>query len=100
VNYSIKAGQAVEFEVNSLYEALLSLRDQRKARGKRYELATILTLSVLAKLGGEDRPEGMAEWVKQRTEELRGSLRLKQARMPHADAVPPGAGLGGRHRGA
>jgi predicted transposase YbfD/YdcC len=84
MNYSIKVGQAVEFEVNSLYEALLSVKDQRKARGKRYELATILTLSVLAKLGGEDRPEGMAEWVKHRTEELRGSLRLKQARLPHA----------------
>lgn len=62
----------------------MKVSDKRKARGKRYGLATILALSVLAKMGGEDRPEGMAEWVKQRTEELRGSVGLKQTRMPHA----------------
>ena len=61
MNYSMKVDERVEFEVNSLYEALLRVRDKRKARGKRYGLASVLTLSVLAKLGGEDEPEGMAE---------------------------------------
>ncbi len=84
MNYSMKVDGAVEFEVNSLYEALLSVKDKRKARGKRYQLATVWTLSVLAKLGGEDRPEGMAEWVKHRAKDLQASLSLKQARMPHA----------------
>lgn len=64
MNYSMKVDGAVEFEVNSLYEALLRVTDKRKARGKGYELASVLTLRVLAKLGGEDEPEGMADWVK------------------------------------
>src|SRR5258706_5299682 len=84
MHYTILAGQDVEFAVNSLYEALLKLGDKRKARGKRYTLATVLSLSVLAKLGGEDTPEGMAEWVSHRAEDLRASLGLKRERMPHA----------------
>jgi predicted transposase YbfD/YdcC len=84
MNYSMKADERVEFEVNSLYEALLTVRDKRKARGKRYGLASVLTLSVLAKLGGEDEPEGMAEWVKLRAEQWRNSLGLRRPSMPHA----------------
>jgi len=84
MNYSMKVDEPVEFEVNSLYEALLTVRDKRKARGKRYGLASVLTLSVLAKLGGEDEPEGMAEWVKRRAEQLRDSLGMTRPSMPHA----------------
>lgn len=84
MNYSIPAGKGISFEVNSLYEAFVQLSDRRKARGKRYELAVILTLSVLAKFAGEDEPEGMAEWVKLRGGELREALRLKRTAMPHA----------------
>jgi len=79
MNYSIATG--IRFEVNSLYEAFGQLSDRRKARGKRYELAL---LSVLAKLAGEDEPEGMAEWVKLRGEVLREALGIKRAAMPHA----------------
>jgi predicted transposase YbfD/YdcC len=57
---------------------------KRKARGKRYGLASVLTLSVLAKLGGEDEPEGMADWVKHRGQALRESLGMKRPDMPHA----------------
>ena len=46
MNYSMKVDGAVEFEVNSLYETLLRVHDKRKARGKRYGLAIVLTLSV------------------------------------------------------
>jgi predicted transposase YbfD/YdcC len=84
MNYTIAARTDVEFEVNSLYETLLKVKDKRKARGKRYSLATVLTLSVLAKLGGEDTPEGMAAWVKYRWAELRQGLHLKRDRLPHA----------------
>jgi len=84
MNYSMKVDGEIAFEVNSLYEALLKVRDKRKARGKRYQLATVLTLSVLAKLGGEDEPEGMAEWVKHRATELQATLGLKRQCMPHA----------------
>src|SRR5260221_14661533 len=94
MNYSMKVAEQVEFEVNSLYETLLKVRDKRKARGKRYGLATLLTLSVLAKLGGEDTPEGMAEWGKLRAEALRTALGLRRQRMPHAVTYRRGGGKG------
>src|SRR5689334_18171467 len=94
MNYSIPAETGVEFEVNSLYETLLKIGDKRKARGKRYMLATVLTLSVLAKLGGEDTPEGMAGWVKYRWEELRRGLGLERNSMPHGSTYRRILGLG------
>jgi predicted transposase YbfD/YdcC len=84
MNYTIPAEDGISFEVNSLYEAFRQLHDRRKARGKRYELAVILTLSVLAKFGGEDEPEGIAEWVKLRGGALREALGIKRMAMPHA----------------
>ena len=93
MNYSTQAEEGAEFEVNSLYEALLRIKDKRKARGKRYRLASVLTLSVLAKLGGEDTPEGMAAWVKYRWRELRRGLGLKRDSMPHASTYRRVLGL-------
>jgi predicted transposase YbfD/YdcC len=84
MNYTIQSKTGISFEVKSLYAAFQKLRDGRKRRGRRYELAVILTLSVLAKLAGEDEPEGMAEWVRLRGESLRQELGLVRERMPHA----------------
>jgi len=50
----------------SLYTRFQGVRDTRKKRGKRYALATILVGMFLAKLCGEDKPSGIAEWVKLR----------------------------------
>jgi hypothetical protein len=57
------------FEIGSLYDRFRSMKDNRKARGKRYELTMILVLIVLAKLSGEDKPSGIAEWAQIRTRE-------------------------------
>lgn len=84
MNYTIKPEAEIEFEVKSLYEAFQKLSDGRKRRGRRYELALILTLSVLAKLAGEDEPEGMADWVKQRGDKLRKDLGISRESLPHA----------------
>jgi predicted transposase YbfD/YdcC len=84
MNYSIPKPDGVEFEVNSLYEALQRVGDKRHARGKRYSVALMLTLSVLAKLGGEDKPEGMAEWVALRAEQLQASIGLERNTLPSA----------------
>jgi len=66
MNCSIQVDHPIAFEVGSLYERMARLTDQRKARGKRYELALILTLSLLAKLAGQDTVVGIADWVKWR----------------------------------
>jgi predicted transposase YbfD/YdcC len=90
---------AAVFDVGGLWERLATLADTRKARGKRYPLALVLLLMVLAKLGGEDRPSGIAEWVTHRRDALQVALGVRWKRMPHhttyrrvlAQAVDPGA---------
>src|SRR5262245_31282358 len=76
-----KQGQRV-FDLNSLYAHFEKLTDQRKRRGVRYPLAAALTLIILAKLGGEDGPTGMAQWLAHRVELLVPALTLKRKRMP------------------
>lgn len=56
------------FDIDSLYDYLLKVKDTRKAKGKRYTLIGLLILMLLAKLGGEDKPSGMAEWIGHRKE--------------------------------
>ncbi len=73
------------FSARSLYARLEQLPDQRKARGKRYSLALVLTLILLAKLCGETKPAGYAQWAQERAELLRPLFALKQPRLPHRD---------------
>jgi hypothetical protein len=73
-------GQVIN--LGSLYHRLARLKDKRKAKGKRYELATILVGMFLAKLCGEDKPSGIAEWVALRGEWLAGMLGLTRKTMP------------------
>jgi hypothetical protein len=74
----------VLFDVGSLYACLLAIPDPRKRRGRRYALALILVAMFLAKLAGQDTPEGIAAWVRLRTDLFAGLFQLKRARMPHA----------------
>jgi disulfide oxidoreductase YuzD len=76
-------GEGQLFDIGSLHAEFRQLRDTRKARGKRYPLEMILTLIVLAKVCGEDKPSGIAEWVKHRMEWLCEALQLSWKRMPH-----------------
>jgi predicted transposase YbfD/YdcC len=73
------------FDVGSLYDRFDELTDQRAARGKRYPLAVLLLLMVLAKLAGEDQPHGIAEWVRMRASELIELLPLTRASLPCAN---------------
>jgi predicted transposase YbfD/YdcC len=71
------------FEVTSLYAWLLKLKDQRKRRGVRYPLGLILVMVILAKLGGEDGPKGICEWLSHRIDFLVEHLKLCRPRVPH-----------------
>lgn len=75
--------QGMEFDRGSVYDRFCKLTDLRSVHGKRYELAAILTIIVLAKLCGEDKPLGIAEWASHRKDELLHLLRLNWRRMPH-----------------
>lgn len=71
------------FDVGSLYAHFQTLHDTRDPQGLRYPLAMVLTLMVLAKLCGEDKPSGMADWAKFRAEWLAEVFKLKRKEMPH-----------------
>ena len=69
-------------DLGSLHQRFARLKDKRKARGKRYALETILVGMFLAKLCGEDKPSGIAEWVALRGEWIAQVLGLKRTSMP------------------
>ena len=68
--------------VTSLYEALQQLPDARRGQGKRYELALILCLLVLAKLAGETSLSGATDWVRHRAAALADRFGLRRKSMP------------------
>lgn len=68
--------------LSSLYLRFQRLVDKRKPRGKRYALSTILLGMFLAKLCGEDKPSGIAEWVTLRGKWIASVLGLKRKSMP------------------
>ncbi len=77
------ASEGKVFSVTGLKVALEQLTDPRKPRGVRYRLVDLLTLLVLAKLGGEDSLKGMAEWVRLRGHKLVQLLQLERSGLPH-----------------
>ena len=70
------------FELESLYAYLAKVKDPRDKRGKQYSLVTLLVLMVLAKLGGEDTPTGITDWVTGRRELLMELKVLNRAKAP------------------
>ena len=66
------------YEINSLYAFLEKVSDPRKPKGVRYHLGTILLLILLAKMGGENHPTGIADWIKHREEGLVKLLKLHE----------------------
>ena len=70
------------YDVGSVYERLSKLTDIRKAKGKLYALEMVLMIVVMAKLCGEDKPQGIAEWAKHRQVELVKLMCLSWRSMP------------------
>jgi predicted transposase YbfD/YdcC len=71
------------YELNSLYAYLERITDPRKPKGIRYQLASLLLLILLAKMGGENHPTGITEWIKHREEGLVKLLKLPRKEVPH-----------------
>lgn len=74
--------EAIVFDVADLTARLSQLQDTRDRRGKIYPLGMILTLVVLAKLAGEDKPSGIAEWIRLRRDAFVKLFGAKHQRMP------------------
>jgi predicted transposase YbfD/YdcC len=73
--------------VQAVLDRLETVPDTRAARGKRYPLPALLLLILLAKLAGEDRPSGIADWLAHRASVLHATLGLAWRRMPHHNTV-------------
>jgi predicted transposase YbfD/YdcC len=84
LSFDVNLQEGFACDLNSLFDALTRLRDQRDARGLRYRLVTVLVFIVLAKLCGEDHLRGIAQWVSLRREALAEALKLKKPQAPHA----------------
>jgi predicted transposase YbfD/YdcC len=73
------------FSVGHLLDYLKRVKDGRKRRGRRYSVEIILVLFILAKMCGENKVYGIADWVQLRSEYLIEALdlKLKRKRLPH-----------------
>jgi len=71
------------FHLGTLLARLRGLTNSHCRKGLRYELPWLLLLVVLAKLSGEDRPSGIADWIAGRQEQLQEALHLLWPKMPH-----------------
>ena len=71
------------FDVGNLLNYLRRLTDRRKRRGIRYPLEVILLLFILAKMCGQNKVYGIADWAQQRSAYLCPFLGLKRKRSPH-----------------
>lgn len=74
--------EAIVFDVADLAARLNQLTDIRMKRGKIYPLGMILTLIILAKLSGEDKPSGITEWIRFRRDAFVSLFNFKHRRMP------------------
>lgn len=74
--------EAVVLDVADLAAKLEQLPDPRDRRGKIYPLGMLLTLVILAKLAGEDKPSAITEWIRLRRDAFVKLFNCKHRRMP------------------
>src|SRR5947209_13359820 len=71
--------------MQSLYEVCEWVVDGRCDTGKRYDLAGLLVVLVLAKLAGMQSLQGASDWIQDQEALLREGLQLSWKRMPCAN---------------
>jgi hypothetical protein len=69
VDQDVLAGDAA-----SLYRAFEQVKDERKAKGKRYPLPLLFTLIMLGKMAGETTLDGIIDWINERKKALKKLL--------------------------
>lgn len=73
---------AIVFDIRDIEARFEQLTDTRHAQGKIYPLSMILTLVILAKLAGEDKPSGITEWIRLRCDSFVKLFKRTHQRMP------------------
>lgn len=75
------------FDVGALVEELQQVTDRRQRRGRRYSLPFLLAVIVLAKLSGQNKPSGIAEWVQLRRKQLVVAFNIQRATVPSLNTI-------------
>jgi hypothetical protein len=73
--------------IPSLVSVFEQVADWRAAQGKRYTLGTVLTVTFLAILSGENSLQGIASWVQEQRWMLGKALHLKGHRVPSYETI-------------
>ena len=81
------ATKGIVFDVGALTQYLKEVRDVRQARGQRYCLEFILVLIILAKLAGQNKPKGIAEWIQLRRQQLVRAFQRKRGTVPSYNTI-------------
>ena|SRR5437879_2103682 len=66
--------ESVAIDPASLYRAFEKVKDKRGRKGVRYPLALVLTLTMLGKMAGQTKIEGIIDWVNLRKNEIKRLL--------------------------
>lgn len=74
--------EALVLDMADMAAHLEQLPDPRDRRGKIYPLGMVLTLVILAKLAGEDKPSAIMEWIRLRCDAFVKLFNCKHRRMP------------------
>src|SRR5215210_5454621 len=89
MQYSATAsdGATVSFAVESLPQAFASIPDPRRTQGRRYSVAAIVSLAVVAVLANHTSVLAMAEWVARQTRHVRRALGFRRDTTPHQTTI-------------
>jgi hypothetical protein len=66
----------------SLYKTFQRMPEPRRGQGRRYEVALLLCLLVVAKLAGQTTLCGATEWIRHRADLIATHLGLSRKQMP------------------
>jgi predicted transposase YbfD/YdcC len=77
-----REGESLELDLAELATYFEKMTDSRRRRGKIYPLGILITLILLAKLAGEDKPLGITEWIRLRKDSFVSLFNCKHNRMP------------------
>jgi hypothetical protein len=81
------SGATVTFTVETLPQAFAHIPDPRRAQGRRYSLAAILSLAVVAVLANHTSVLAIAEWAARQTHHVRRALGFGRDTAPHQTTI-------------
>jgi predicted transposase YbfD/YdcC len=80
-------GATVTFALETLPEAFARIPDPRRKQGRRYSVAAILSLAVVAILANHTSVLAMAEWAARQTRHVRRALGFRRVTTPHQTTI-------------